>query len=332
MNAIINNKKQKMRTVVYICILIALLSLLVVASYTWFSISRTPSVREMAVYINSGTGLQLAAAYDAPDEGWGQQINFPDLVNKDTAPLKPVTWSEKQQSFMTIVYGGDGRMTEQYRALTDESNANRSDMEGYYVVGTFFARTDESCNVSLADAVEVNEGQNGAGTFVIGTPVWDGQSILHYDGGSGAETAVRLGFRITKIDPANGADNGTTVFYIYEPNCDRHLDKEPTGYVETPSIDGAKTLSDRLILQTASTWSEAYPVQRDVTIKSLGKFTTDTRLFSIRAGEMYRIQLYVWLEGQDIDCTNIVKEAQILANVQFTTEYSGQTGLQNIPG
>ena len=321
--------KQERRTILYFCILIALLTLLVAASYTWFSLSHTPRVSEMAVYINSGTGLELATTYDASDDQWGGNVSFPDLVN-EAEPLKPVTWSEEEQSFMTITYGYDGRMTDQYAVLTDEDNANRTDGNGFYVVGTFYARTGEPCEVSLADAVEVNGGENGAGTYVIGTPVWNDQQILHYDGGNGAETAVRLGFRVVPVDPDTGTQLDDPVFYIYEPNCDEHADGSISDYVDTPSIDGTDALSPNIILQTASTWTEAYPVQREVTIKSLGKFTTDPYLFTITPDEIYRIQMYVWLEGQDVDCLSQIDEAQIFANIQFHADFEGQGGLTKI--
>ncbi|MBQ7499297.1 MAG: hypothetical protein IJT91_00210, partial [Clostridia bacterium] len=127
-----------------------------------------------------------------------------------------------------------------------------------------------------------------------------------------------------------GEDTGESIFYIYEPNCDVHLEGDQV-YTETPSIDGTETLSPRLILQTASSWSEADPVERLVTVKELGNFTTGTDLFKLEAGEKVRIELYVWLEGQDIDCTNTIKEAQIMANIQFHTGYNDQSGLVDIP-
>lgn len=253
-----------------------------------------------------------------------------DLVS-ESAPLKPVTWSEKEGAFYTIMYGLDGRMAGKWQLLSDEENANRNDGRGYYVVGTLFARSGEPCSVSLQDAVELNQGQDGAGTFVIGTPIWNSQSVLHDDGGNGAETAIRIGIRITSVSSETGEALGDHVFYIYEPNCDRHLSGED-GYVDTPSIDGTETLGSLMLLQTASEWTEAYPVERDVTIKSLGEFESDTWLFDLWAGDVVQIDLYIWLEGQDIDCTNEIEDAQIFANLQFDADYSAQSGLVHIPG
>lgn len=329
MRIIEKENKSRRRTVIYICILIALLPLLVAASYTWFSISRTPQVSQMDLYISSRPGLELAKSWDAPDEEWGQTLSSLEIVS-ESAPLRPVTWSQQRQSFLSVSYGADGRMTDTFEELTDEANANRTDGAGYYVVETFYARTGANCDVSLAKAVEMNGGENGAGTYVIGTPVWNGETLLHDDGGQGAETAVRMGLMITKIRPESDPLYGVSEFYIYEPNCDRHIDGS-TGYTATPSVDGTEQLSENLICQSASEWTEAYPVQRQVTVKNLGEFTTDTKLFSVMVGEIFEIKLYIWLEGQDADCTNAIESAQILANIQFSTDYVSQGGLVDIP-
>lgn len=323
-------QRRRKRTFIYLYVLLALSILLVAASYTWFTITRYPRVNEMAIHVNTTKGIELATRFDAPDEEWGQVVDFEDLVTEDT-PLKPVTWSEQRNMFLTASYGLDGRRTDKWDELSDSENTNRNDAEGYYVKITVFARSDEPCEVSLQEAVELNQGRDGAGTYVIGTPVWNEQSILHDDGGNGAETAVRVGFRITPVNPTSGAAIGDVQFYIYEPNCDLHIDGS-AGYVDTPSIDGTETLGSRLITQTASEWEEAYPVERNVTIKTLGEFQTDTYLFDLDMGDIVQIDIYVWLEGQDVDCVNSMQEVQIFSNIQFYADYSGGSGLVDIPG
>lgn len=328
------DQKRRLRTVVYLWLLIILLTLLVAASYTWFSISRTPRVSNMDMFISADVGLQLSDDFLAPDDKWGQLVDFQKLTGADTT-LKPSTWSENRNSLVTVDYGSDGRVIDgSFVLLTDEHNANRNDDHAYYVTGTFYARSDSNVRVSLSNAIEVNGGQNTSGTYVIGTPIWNGQQILHENGGAGAEYAIRIGFRITNIE-ADGSPvpDEDVLFYIYEPNCDAHADPQITGYVETPSVDGGASLinPDRIIRQTVSTWSEASPVQRDVTVKELGAFLTNPELFLLKAGEMVRIDLYIWLEGQDIDCVNLIDDAQIIANIQFKTDYGGNGGIVEIP-
>lgn len=310
--------------------LMAVLLLLVAATYTWFALSKTPRVNDMDLYVVSPVGLEIALNYDSADEDWGQAVDFADMVT-ETSPLKPCTWSEKDQKFYAAIYGADGRMTGGWRPLSDAENANVDGENGYYTMGTLYARSETAVKVSLSEAVTLQDGTRSAGTYLIGTPVWNGNAVLHDNGGSGAEYAVRIGIKTTPVDQS-GESTGEASFRIYEPNSDGHADGS-TGYVATPSIDGGESLvpAERLITQTTSSWTEVSPVQQNVTFRQMGQFTSDTELFSLEAGEMVRIDLYIWLEGQDVDCTNrIGAEAQVLASIQFAADYGNNSGMVTI--
>lgn len=319
-----SDKKQRKKIALLVWLLLFSLTLLTVASYTWFSISQTPRVSDLYLFINTQTGLEIALD---PTGEWGTQLDFRDMV-KVTTPLRPVTWSDKDQRFYAAGYGMDGRLTGAWEPLNDERHANKNNLDGYYVKASFYARTGQDVTVFLSPAVEVDEGIHGSGTYLIGTPVWDSEVMRHENGGMGAETAVRIGIRVTPVDAEGIPTDEESIFYIYEPNADGHIDGS-TGYVPTSSIDMTPTLvpEDRLILQTASTWTEAYPVQRSVVIKELGEFYEEPELFQLKTDEMVRIDLYIWLEGQDIDCTNAINEAQIMANIQFRAEVDGQSAI-----
>ena len=323
------DKRQLKRTFIYIFMLIVLLVLLTTASYTWFSLSQTPRVSDMQMYINAPAGLELAHRPDA--EEWVQQLDFRELT-EETAPLRPVTWSEADQRFYAAEYGYDGRRTDNWHALSDANNANRADVYGYYVKTTFYVRSGTAMDVSLSPAVEVAEGVQGSGTYLVGVPQWDSEEIIHVNGGLGAQNAMRLGFRITPVGSDGLPIGETSQFIIYEPNCDGHLYRE-FEYTPTESIDGTGTLvtEDRLILQSVSSWREADPVQRSVVIHQLGEFLTEPFLFSIGEGELRMVELYVWLEGQDVDCSNEIQAAQIFASIQFHGDTANQGGLVPIP-
>lgn len=327
------NKKTRIRKIprslIYVYVLIILFTLLTVATYTWFTISRTPKVSDLGLSVNAPSGLELSADPLAPE--WTQHLDFAELTG-ETAPLRPVTWSEKDQRFYAATYGFDGRMTGRWEPLTDSRNANKNNTDGYYLMGTFYARCDQKATVSLSSAIEVEEGKKGAGTFLVGTPLWDSAQVLHNNGGSGAEMAVRIGLKLQKTDLEGNATAEDSVFYIYEPNANTHLDGDEN-YVETPSIDGSANLvpEDRLITQNACTWTETNPVERSVVIYDMGEFTSDTELFRITKEELVKITVYVWLEGQDVDCTNMVGQAaQVLANLQFSAAFDSGSGLEPV--
>lgn len=328
-------KTRKVNIVVYFYMILILLIVLVMASYAWFSISRTPRVSNISLYVNTMQGLEFSKTPDANE--WTKQLSYADLAAQ-TSPLRPVTWSDKDQRFYGAVYGIDGRLTGDWQPLSDERNANRENYLGYYCIGTFYARTDEKVAVSLTPATEIDDGVNGSGTYLIGIPLWDETEINHYDGGADAEDAVRVGIRVTRFGEDGQPAADRSEFFIYEPNCDSHQDDEgvdvPDGkYSPTPSIDGTPTLvpEDRLITQTASVWSEANPVEKNVQIYTFGEFTSDTALFTMEQDEMVMIQIYLWLEGQDVDCNNSMEDALIIASVQFLAENIPETGMDPIP-
>lgn len=300
-------------------LVIVLLILLTVATYTWFSISQTPRVSDMNMYVNSKSGLELALS---PSGEWTQQLDFRDMVDVTTV-LRPITWSDEDQQFYAANYKMDGRMTENWESLTDERNANTLTMDGYYIKATCYARSGIPANVTLSPAVEVAEGVQGSGTYVIGYPLWNSEEVVHNNGGLGGEDAIRIGFKVTPVY-SSGTERGDSEFFIYEPNCNGY-----GGYEPTPSIDGTATLvdEDHLILQTQTHWEEAYPVQRDVVIHHMGKFIENPTLFELQPGEMVKIDFYIWLEGQDVDCTNQITGAKIMASVQFATDDESQSGL-----
>jgi hypothetical protein len=279
----------------------------------------------MNLYVNTPVGLEIT--WNPEDEdSWGQHLDYTDYFEGETV-LRPATFSDEKQTFYAVNFGLDGRIKDISYALSDAQNANRSDGYGYYLNMTCYVRTDEKVPVSLSRSIE------GAGTFLIGTPIWDEENIIHNDGGQGAQSAIRVGFRITKYDLV-GRQVGTPEFIVYEPNCKSHLNHEIAGiYQFTPSIDGTENLvpDDRLIRQNNTFWKEMDPVQRELLHYVYGEFLDDTHLFDLEKNCMAKIEIYLWLEGQDVDCTNeIGKDAQIFANLQFHAVNESGSGMQEI--
>ena len=280
---------------------------MVTASYAWLGISRLPSVTDLSLTVISQTGLLIA-----PDnEGTpGQWDNYLDLsaVFDNMEPLRPVTYSSGEDTFYKVEYGEDGR-----------PGGLSPDSSGYLLEYDFWMKSEGEATVYLASPTVTPEGKKGAGTYLIGCPVWNRDTISHDNGGRGAETMVRMGFRITPVDE-EGREIGASQFFVYEPNADIHVDGS-TGYKETPSAWGASGLvdSEHMIIQRASTFQERTPVLMDTVIYQLGEFTSNPVLHEFKANDMVKFNMYVWMEGQDSDCVNagLSNETEIAANIQF---------------
>ena len=359
---IIKRTRKRTYFLFYIYLLVILMSLSTVASYTWFTISRTPKVSNMNMYITSASGLELSA--DPGAEIWRTNLDFWETEElaqyRDVAPenrpfLRQITWSDAEQKFFAPVYGYDGRLINfideypdeyayfiSWYPLEDQSHANKATLlEGYYMKSTFYARCGQNTQVCLSEPkVRDDAGTQGSGTYLVGYPS---------NTGRGPEVAVRVGFRMTYVDKAGNELSERSPMYIYEPNSDRHVDGS-TGYNPTYSIDNEGTLAettpvetdrllvseDRLITQKFST-SGTNP----------GEFLNNPTLFSLEPGQIVRIEMYLWLEGQDVDCSNIMSVQddnpaitqaeernyrELRANIQFAgpddNDYSGMVPIE----
>ena len=319
------DKKKKAYIMVYFYMVLILLIVTTVSSYAWLGLTRTPRVSNLSLYVNSYPGMEISI--DPYAEVWTQQIKYSDMFSEEYK-LRPATWSDSEQIFYGARYAYDGRTVNSWEPLTDERHANSKSIENYYTVATFYARAGSGVIVSLTDAVEIDGGVSGSGTFVIGKPVWNEENLAHDNGGKGAETAIRFGIKVIRLNEDLSPSDEAPNFFIYEPNADSHVDGS-YGYRNTASIDGTSTLvpSDRIITQSTSSFTESDPAQRDVVVHSLGKFEGSTELFELDEGETVMIKLYIWLEGQDVDCTNVIADARILANLQFNATIKGGSGL-----
>lgn len=327
---IIKRMKKTPYFLFYIYLIFVLLSLFSVASYTWFTLSRTPEVSAMNLYITSGSGLELSA--DPGADSWTNQLDIYETEelkeyqgdDKRKPSLRQTTWSDTEQSFFGPLYGYDGRLmplegtdystmqvVSWYR-LEDKINANKLSASSYYIKATFYARCDQPTDVTLAAPMDIDSyGTPGAGSYVIGDP----------NTGRGPETAVRAGMRMTYVDKAGNELSQRSEMYLYEPNMDRHADGS-TDYIPTYAIHDLE--------------SELVPEERMITQKfsqkdDPGEFEKNPALFSLKPGQIVRIELYLWLEGQDVDCSNIMAhatdEVRILANLQFTGTTENQSGM-----
>lgn len=315
------------RIILSFWMLMVLMTLFVTASYTWFSISRTPKVSEMAISVAAQSGMELAETIDA--EEWTQHLNLAESIG-ETAPLKPVTWVNSLQKFYAADIGTDGRIVGITRELSDEYNANQNNVNGFYLKHTLYARTGTNVAVSLVPAMTSSDGVEGSGTYVIGTPEWDSQAVIHNNGGNGAEYTLRVGIKITKLDAEKNELVDSVQFYIYEPNVDGHVDGTE-GSIETKSIDGSEPLVEEkyMIRQTKSTWTEVDPVQHGIVMQELGEFESDTHLFDLEKNTYAKIELYFWMEGQDVDCNYMIgQDAHLMANIQFYAEALDDSGLE----
>jgi len=338
--------KRKKTTIALYATVISLV-LLTASSYAWLTISSTPTVSDLALTIVTEYNLELAPDLGGYSGEYGSLLDYTE-ESAEKGELKPVTYDAESDQFLAAGYGIDGRIA-RFVELSENymdrfTRPGNEEATSYMYITDFWIRASTAdCDVLLTPAIEREDGQLGAGTFLVGEPVWDTETYTHTDGGNGAQYAVRIGLRIDPETDENGNVIGDPVFLIYEPNADggkgRFLPQESgdEGLRDTYGISGSLLQGDnRLIRQYCTTWEEETPILKDSVKYHLGDFvgqeydedgnqilqgkTTDevTYFLHLAPSQERHVRLYIWLEGQDIDCTNEISSGRLLANLQFT--------------
>ncbi len=296
---------------------------LATATYAWLEISRLPKVSDISLSLITENGVQIAPDEEGAPGEWAGFLDMSDIL-EDEEPLTPVTYSYGDQALYEPVYGEDGRPG-------GVIPTSEGDFGSYIEVSYWMKSGSSASAIQLAEPDAAGNALDGGGTYVMGEPIWNSSTISHDNGGNGGETTIRVGFLVQKTDLQYNPV-GESEFFIYEPNCDTHTNGTE-GYEVTASAFGLDTLVEdsHLIIQESSYWSEQSPVLRDNVDYHLGQFTQNTELFTIDAQELVKITMYIWMEGQDLDCTNmtIAKSSQLIANIQFTSdeESASDTGI-----
>ncbi len=288
------------------------LVLLTVATYAWMTIATSFKISDMELNVVTDNAMELALDQNGLPGEWTTVLSLGELLQGQTA-LRPVTWSASQGIFLAPRYGLDGRPSFLEPIPLQLPEAGISSLSdplgtgvGYLIKLDLWIRVGSSqASVYLSEPQKNGDGLGG-GTYVVGAPIWDAQSVLHRNGGKGAENAIRIGFLTYDEEYDAGS------FIIYEPNV--REDEPPTF-----SVDGTGLAGDgKLIQQAPSTWSEQDPILHGSVNYQMGSFiSSDTTLFKLEAGVPRRLTIFIWLEGQDSACTNSISAAQIIANIQF---------------
>lgn len=284
----------------------------VTSSYAWLSISKLPSVSDISLSILTDNAILVAMDESGEPGEWNTYLDLASLF-EDMEPLTVATYSNNSGLLYEPEYDNDGRPS---------GVSVIEDQEGYYVSAEFWLQcTGNSTDVQLVAPSITESGEKAGGTYLVGAAIWNTSTISHDSGGNGAEYSARMAIICTKTD-LDGNPIEDSVTYIYEPNADTHINEETEeGYVVTSSIDGSATLTDEdnLIIQESVIWSEQDPVLMDNVTYSGGEFIQNPILFTMDSSSLIKIEIRIWVEGQDIDCTNAAfgAESVLEASLQF---------------
>lgn len=300
------------------------------STYAWFTVNRIVYVESLNVQVEAKGGLEISIDGSL----WKSSVNGDDIrgahetynasVNQLPLKIEPVsTGGDIDNTGKLQMYYGlvENDTSENFVLASEKIIESEGNEEGKFVAFDIFLRTSKDQQLYLTN-----------------------ESKVTYDGefNPGMENSLRFAFIVLGNTPSTsplaviqGLNNGdSSPIYIWEPNYDVHsstgvsnahdvygITVGETGS-EAVSYDGIINEIDKhenVYIQNAN--ASNYPeLFKHVNIDFLTTrdFPEYKEIFYLYSG-VTKIRVYVWIEGQDVDCENGSSVGNINFNFQFST-------------
>ena len=319
------DKKKKRRKLAFIPLFLSFI-LLITTTYAWFSANRVVSINALNVHVQADGGVEVST--DAID--WKQVImlqdimsaskNYAGAVNQIPYRVYPVSTGGNITNGYLDLFKGDATNSDSTDFIlvankSTESSSFGEDSDGTFIVFDLFFKLNESKKLYLS-----------------------GNSKVEYTGDktNGIENAVRVGFlNEGSADSSSAAQNlkEASEAIIWEPNYDTHTEYGVSNasktYGITTSQTGGSPISydgvisniseaDHVLIQNANASSYGNFFKR-VNVKAYTpKGNTQNSEILTLNSSITKVRVYMWIEGQDVDCENNASYGDISFNLEFT--------------
>ena len=321
------NERRKNNLRYSLLLLLLLLVFLMVSTYAWFTANQTVTISTLDVNVQTSNGLQISA--DAIN--WktilqkaditGASATYTSSVNQVPDEMQPVSSAgivDTGTGYMDMYFGTvDALEDGTGYSLASDKEVDTRGAEGRYIAFDIFLRVDQTTPVYLTTASNIITKEGAAD--------------------KGLQNAARVAFidegNVADVGDSTGAQalKGGTTSIIWKPNYDVHtaagvanakeiygLDTTTTGASQL-SYQGIKAEfadSEGVTLKNTNTFSQYFQTVTP-TISTVKDFDAQQTLLNLKAG-ITKVRIYMWVEGQDVDCENNASGTDISFNVQIT--------------
>ena len=325
------------KKVAYLLFLLLMTGIMLATStYAWFTTNRIVKVDTLNIKVQSEGSLEISVDGINWKPGITQEelaaarSTYPGSVNQLPSLIEPVSTVGEldNRGFMNMYLGvvksnsmGDYILTST-KSTEIEGNGELSD--GKFVAFDLFLKTTEAKDLYLT-----------------------GKSGVTYNGNAsvGTENAIRVAF----VNEGNVMDgSGSSVIqslattnrdndYIWEPNYDTHtltgISNALDIYNITTSLNGAQYIPYDGV-QSEISEDENITLKRSFASYYPNKFFRVTPFLITPSGSntyqkfinlpsgITKIRVYLWLEGQDVDCENNASVGDLAFTLEFSTNPS----------
>ena len=308
------------------------------STYAWFTSNRVVTINTINVHVAASGGIEISAdgttwkSVITPDDITGvHDTTYPTSVNQIPYNMEPVSTGKDidgSTGYLKMFYGLTDNNTDGEYVLTStreiETEGNGPTSTGKFIAFDLFFKVSNDTTMYLSNNSKIkylNEEGKGIANAVRVAFVNEG--------------TIATGSELSDIQRLRGGTSATT--YIWEPNYDVHtpsaianardvygINVSETGgsLVRYDGLINEITKTDNILLREAN--STSHPsLFKTVTVNysTVKDFANNVEVFSLTNG-ITKIRIYMWIEGQDVDCENNASYDDIEFNVQFTVNPS----------
>lgn len=333
------SSKRKKRLFLLLILLLITGVMLGTATFAWFTANKTVSVNDIQVNVAAQNGIQISV----DGTSWKSIVQTSDILgatSKYAAAVNQIPSSANSLAPVSTVGNIDanGRMemylgdvksnasTGEYIITATKEEEVAGATQGSFIAFDLFFKVDENTPTYFTP-----------NTRVVASDAND----------TGIKNATRMAFvvlgnttsgdTLANIQALNAGTSA--VKYIYEPNYDVHtaaaVNNANDTYGITTTATGGSLLpysgvkapipeSAAVPLKVAgnTTHAASYSTYFDavtVDYSTVAGFSTNFTGLTLQKG-ITKVRVYMWIEGQDVDCENSASGGNITYGLQITTE------------
>ena len=242
------------------------------ATYAWYVYNTSRHTTKVKMAAGTGVNLQISNSYNG-------DYSSATVLDSFQGQLTPVSTDRISGGFQKVVKFKNGDVNQAAMVTDTFTDGQTSD---YYHTKLFLRTTGSTTDIYLSD---------------IGFEDSDEKNPI--------SSAIRVGFVVHKP----GKDKATEAEYIFEisdkknPQAQYNTDTGNEGYVLDSTKKDGTTVSFHP--ETSDAFCNYNKATGEVSLKSGSKkICTVSGTSEGKPGESVEIDVYIWLEGCDEDCTN----------------------------
>ena len=337
-----NQNKKKKRKIFLSLIMILFVGVILTAStYTWFTANKTVTVDSLDVNVSTSTGLQIST--DAIN--WKTIVTSDDILNAKTtgytAAVNQIPSGQTNPvSSGAEVDPGTGYLNMYRGLLSDDTglgnlkltavkSTETNGTEGDFIAFDLFFNTNEAQDIYLTSGSNVIGGDaDGGGTD---TSIQNAARVAFLPQGTNPEASNSSASQALKATDATGLK-------IWEPNADTHTangvnnaqsnygkgglqageGNAPVEYYGVKAAIGSGNAQD--VGSTDGTYFNLVDTSKGLfTTNKSGIPTTAYQQVLHLAKGVTKVRIYMWVEGQDVDCEDYASGGDLTFNLQFSS-------------